>query len=42
MLGTLSPYVLGLIEEARDGCLILPDFKLSDIGIVMNLIYSGT
>ena len=42
MLGTLSPFVLGLMEEVREGYLILPDFKFSDIGILMNLIYSGT
>ena len=38
-LGTLSPFVLNLVEEAGGGdCLILPDFGKSDILTLMNLV----
>ena len=40
-LGTLSPFVLSLMEEAGGDCLILPDFGKSDILTLMNLVYSG-
>ena len=37
--GTLSPFVLNLVEEAGGGdCLILPDFGKSDILTLMDLV----
>ena len=42
LIGSFSPYVLGLVAEANGDGLILPDYRTSEIGIMMNLIYSGT
>ena len=40
-IGTLSPFVLKLVEEDGGDCLVLPDFGKSDILSFMNVVYSG-
>ena len=40
-LGTLSPFVLNLVEEVGADCLILPDFGKPAILTLMNVVYSG-
>jgi hypothetical protein len=41
IIGVFSPYIMTIVEETGGDCLILPDFRTSEIASLMNLIYSG-
>ena len=41
IIGIFSPYILTMVEETGGDCLILPDFRTSEIASLMDLIYSG-
>ena len=41
VIGALSPYILSIVKEVGGDCLILPDYKHSEIANLMNLAYSG-
>ena len=41
VLGSLSPYVLHLVQQTGGDCLILPDSSIVDIFSFMNIVYSG-